>query len=380
MYHHLPVRPRIPPYFDQIPMENNAYQLRAGDDTIYILRGRTVSELLPHLLPYLDGSFTLSQLIEKCKEVATEDEILTILECLNNGGLLKDASTEPPSMFSREELSYYGPQILFFSHFTAEPHACQARLKNSKVAILGLGAIGVTVLMSLAKAGVGYITGVADRQLSPPFPNHNYTATDVRESTDGVLASVLGNINPSIAFRQLNDGLQSKDSILQIVKGQDVIVVAMDEPRMAIFDWVNQICLDENIPWLVCSSLNSIEGTVGPFIVPRETCCYECYRLRLKSNLDAYDEYVAFEKYVREHEGRTASYGYLSQFPAILGEFVALEVVKHLTLLVPPETYGSLFSINFMTLQARSHEVLKLPRCPVCGPAKDQPPKSYWMG
>jgi bacteriocin biosynthesis cyclodehydratase domain-containing protein len=361
----LPIKPKIHAFFDVIFMEDHSCQLRAGDDRILILRGRTVAEVLPHLFPHLDGTYTLSELVRACKGLATEEELIAILERLNAEDIIEDAALSPPSTLTSQEQAYYASQLLFFSHFTGDKYAYQAKLTGSQVAVIGLGAIGTAVLIALARSGVGHIVGVDE------------AAESGMRAPSGV-ASVMDATNPNIHFTWIETRLDSAGDIAAAVAGKDVVAVALDKPRAGVHESINQVCLEKRIPWITCGSLRSMAGTVGPFFVPYETCCYACYDLRVKSNCDAYHEYMAYEKYLEEEKTRPNQYGYLPGFATVTGDLMALEIIKHLTQFIVPDTYGALFYINFLTLQTEIHEVLKLPRCPSCGAAARTPPRAAW--
>lgn len=148
----LPAKPKIRSYFDIIFEGDRRCQLRAGDDTILVLRGNAVPELLPQLFRCLDGTYTLSDLIEVCRDLATEEDLVTVLTQLNEEGILEDAAVGPPPTLTAEELDYYAPQLLFFSHFAGNKYEYQAKLKDSRLAIIGLESLGATILSSLASS------------------------------------------------------------------------------------------------------------------------------------------------------------------------------------------------------------------------------------
>jgi bacteriocin biosynthesis cyclodehydratase domain-containing protein len=374
----LPTKPKIHSFFDVIFMEDHACQLRAGDDRILILRGRTVSEVFPHLLPHLDGTRTLSDLVHACKDIATEDELIAILERLNEEGIIEDAALAPPSTLTSREQTYYASQLLFFSHFTEDRYAYQAKLHDSHVIVIGLGTIGTAVLIALARSGVGHITGVENNISSCLTTAGSATDADISGLMPTALASVLEAKNPGVHFKSINTTLYSVEDITGIATAKDVVVLALDKPRAGVHELVNQVCLKERIPWMTCGSLRSMATIVGPFFVPYETCCYTCYDRRMKSNLEAYHEYMAYEKYLQENEGSLSDYGYLPGFATVTGDLMAVEIIKHLTQCVVPETYGAALCFNFLTLQTELHEALKLPRCPSCGPAAHTPPRAVW--
>lgn len=373
----LPAKPKIRPYFDIIFVDDRRCQLRAGDDTILVLGGNAVSELLPQLFRCLDGSFTVSGLVEACKDRATEEDLMMVLTQLNEEGILEDAGVGPPSTITAEELDYYASQLLFFSHFAGNKYEYQAKLKDSRVAIIGLESLGTTVLSSLARLGIGHIVGIDNRGGYSVVNTHGPSSEAVGPR-NSLLSALVSGTNPSVHFTAIATELQSEVDVMHAVRDVDIVVVADDRPQPLMYQRINRVCLAQNIPWIIAGSLNSIEGIVGPLFVPHETCCYNCYERRIKSNLAAYEESIAFEDYLKKEQRRPADYGHLAPFAAMIGNLVALEIIKHLTQFASPETYGSLFSINFLTLRTELHDVLKLPRCSECGPSAHIPPRALW--
>jgi bacteriocin biosynthesis cyclodehydratase domain-containing protein len=370
-------KPKIRSFFDVIFMEDHSYQLRAGDDLLLILRGRTVSEVFPCLFPLLDGTCGLPELVRACKDVATQDEVIAILERLNDEGIIEDAAPQPTSTLSPQERLYFASQLLFFSHFNDDINAYQTKLRGSHVAVIGLGAIGTAVTMALAKSGVGHITGADNPIFSCLTTSGAPIGTDIGESRPA-LTSVVEAQHPNVHFTWLDNTLQSIEDITSIAAEKDVLVMALDAPRAGLHELVNHVCLEKRIPWITSGSLRSMAGTVGPFFVPYETCCYTCYDRRMKSNLEAYQAYLAYEKYLEQDGKHPATYGHLPSFAAIIGDLIAVETIKHLTQFFVPTTYGAAFSLNFLTLETELHEVWKLPRCPSCGPAVRTPPRAVW--
>jgi len=370
-------KPKIRSFFDVIFMEDHSYQLRAGDDLLLILRGRTVAEVFPWLLPLLDGTRGLPELVSACKDVATEDEVIAILERLSDEGIIEDAALQPTSTLNPQEQGYFSSQLLFFSHFTDDISAYQTKLRGSRVAVIGLGAIGTAVTMALAKSGVGHITGAAHHSCSCLTTSAPQLGTDIGEPHPA-LTSVVEARHPNVRFTWIDNPLQSVEDITSIATEKDVLVVASDAPCPGLHELVNHVCLKKRIPWITSGSLRSMAGTVGPFFVPYETCCYTCYDRRMKSNLEAYQAYLAYEKYLAKKEKHPATYGYLPSFAAIIGDLIAVEIIKHLTQFFVPKTYGAAFSLNFLTFETEFHEVWKLPRCPTCGPAARTPPRAVW--
>src|SRR6476469_1103762 len=95
--------------------------------------------------------------------------------------------------------------------------------------------------------------------------------------------------------------------------------------------------------------------------------CLLCASLRAKSNLSRYEEYVLYEDAMRRRPGEKPI-GHLPHFPAILAGMAATEVFKVITNTYPAATYGRVVVMDLLMSESQSHDVLRVPRCPACGP------------
>ena len=59
-------------------------------------------------------------------------------------------------------------------------------------------------------------------------------------------------------------------------------------------DW-NRFCVEESVQFMPVV-LDKFVGTIGPLVIPGETACYECFRLRENANMDAPEIERAAEK------------------------------------------------------------------------------------
>lgn len=99
----------------------------------------------------------------------------------------------------------------------------------------------------------------------------------------------------------------------------------------------------------------------------------------MKANLEHYEEFIAFEDYL-DQQGDCSGhfYGSLVPLPGLVGLLTALEATKMITRFARPTLYGKLYEVDFLTLRAELHEVLKLPRCPACGVTRRTPLINPW--
>lgn len=373
----LPIRPRIPSYFHIVPMDNGRIQFRTVGKTI-VMRGKVVTDLISQLIEQLDGNHTIPEITAHLNDFG-EQTILAALQRLQDKGLLEDAALVPPANLSEEELRRYGHQLTLFSRFKPNKYEVQSTLKSSQVIIFGLGGIGSWVLYSLSSAGVGRIRGVDAEIVRAKDMGSFYLEKDIGRPRSRVAARQVRKINRRVEFEGLAVEPQGVKDVEDLIEGYNLVIACEDTPSVTIYRWLNEACLGKETPW-ISGSLEGYIGRVGPAIVPRQTACYECYQLRLKSTLDAYDEFMAFERYLQEEHSESVSYGGLSSFGGVVGNYLALEALKMLTNFTSPVLYNKILMLDFLTLEASLHDVLKLPRCPACSSALNMPMVKAWEG
>jgi bacteriocin biosynthesis cyclodehydratase domain-containing protein len=106
---------------------------------------------------------------------------------------------------------------------------------------------------------------------------------------------------------------------------------------------------------------------IGPLTVPRESACFECYHHRLRSHAEFRREFDA-RILGYDRPGDTGSPPLLAaQAGAVLAAAAAMGfIVEHVSLGRPNQIVEQDLLANRIT----THTLMKLPRCPVCGPAK----------
>lgn len=107
----------------------------------------------------------------------------------------------------------------------------QERLCNSKVFILGCGALGSVVAAYLAGAGIGHIT-IADFDtidISNLQRQIFYKTTQTGESKAQSLASHLRQLNPNINIQVIEKFIRPSD-LEELLPGHDIMIDASDNP------------------------------------------------------------------------------------------------------------------------------------------------------
>ncbi|WP_089741401.1 MoeB/ThiF family adenylyltransferase [Gracilibacillus ureilyticus] len=165
----------------------------------------------------------------------------------------------------------YHRQILF------EPigNKGQARVENSHVLIIGVGALGSSSAEMLARAGVGKLT-LIDRdyvEASNLQRQQLFTENDVKQKTPKAIAAKqrLREVNSSIIIEPLIKDAGAEE-LEEIVPQVDLIIDATDNFDTRLI--INDIAQKHKKPWIYggCVASYGVTFTVIPGVTP----CFHC--------------------------------------------------------------------------------------------------------
>ncbi len=193
--------------------------------SVVVLEGRAVRLLLPALLPLLDGTRTIDEVVVRLGEPA-RPAVELALGLLDSNGVL----AEGPAL----ELGAPASASWLAAHYGLAPAVAVGRLRGASVGVIGDSWAGEAIARILHSAGVG---------------------TVVRGGWDGVDAVDLTVVAPS----------------------------AIESPRLT--GW-NALALESGRCWLGVRPFDGLIATVGPLVVPGESACYECLLHRLAAHLE----------------------------------------------------------------------------------------------
>lgn len=153
--------------------------------------------------------------------------------------------------------------------------AGQARLRQTKVAIVGCGALGSAAGEILARAGVGQIT-LIDRDLVELTNLQRqvlYTEADVGQQLPKAEAMRrhLTEINSSISVTAITADLNYRNA-RELLAGADLLLDGTDNYLARLL--LNDVALELLIPWIYGGALGTT-GMVMP-IIPGRTPCFRC--------------------------------------------------------------------------------------------------------
>lgn len=226
----------------------------------------------------------------------------------------------------------------------------QEKLRNSKVVVIGMGALGTVIANNLCRAGVGYLR-LVDRdyvEISNLQRQAIYSEQDVADNLPKAVAAVqyLQKVNSEIKLEAVVSDV-NPGNIEQLIDGMDLVLDGTDNLETRFL--INDACDKHHLPWIYGGAIKS--GGMSMNILPGEgTPCLRCI----------YPELPAPGSYAT-----CSSVGVLSMITGIIGCLESTEALK--ILVGSPKVRKNLFMMDIWDNTAQYVEINKFSECPTCG-------------
>ena len=361
----LPGRPRIKFIYDALYLDGRIRVCSAFASAFEI---EDETGRYTQLMKLLDGTRTVDGLAEALAGQFEPGEVAEAVATLHEHGFLEDADEAPPPDLTARDIERYAPNLNFFS-FMAAPgesrYAPQARLKQTRVTVFGMGGIGSNLCMALAELGVGYVRAIDFDHVELSNLNRQvlYSTSAIGLPKAEVAAQRMKEFNPDIEFVAEQRRLTSLADVMNVIEDSDpdFLFGLADKPQGHMDWWVNEACVRSGIPY-AAASVSSPIGTAYA-VLPGKGPCFQC---RSDSEL-ATDPRLAEElEYIRAHD-LNGKNGALGPACMMLAYFLSYELLRYRLGLCPMLTESKLLEINFVTFAQQWHEFTRRPDCPVCG-------------
>jgi molybdopterin-synthase adenylyltransferase len=380
-------RLRIPHRFTVVPTGPAEFRMHS---LTYSLALRDSEDgVLARLIPLLNGERAVNDIVSELQGFSA-DSVRQTLDYLLEVGALEWVEEVDIAALSSAEVERLRSQIAFLSHFVAPvdvplsnswaatPRTAleyQARIKEAHVVVVGLGRIGSQLVRSLALCGVGKVTGVDSQPVNDADVHSDawFTSDDRGVSRSEATGQLLRTTIPDVEYVAASEPTGA-DGLQGLLMSSELAVLCPDDFNPSEYEAFNHAALAAKTPW-TSARLSGFEFNIGPTVIPFETCCFKCFDLRQKSNLQDLDEYLIVENFLSHHRLN-------AEVPAFTpgANLLALEVLKAITWFMAPATCDHLYSLDLLTMVSRLHPVLKIPRCPACGRgAQPRPTVHAWQ-
>ncbi|NEU57123.1 TOMM precursor leader peptide-binding protein [Halorussus sp. MSC15.2] len=321
--------PKIDASLVPVRLSPDDVHFRSGpwSGTVFDLSDDDREGTLADLVAMLDGTNTVDEILDAFGDDA--DEVAEVLYLLQD----EDVIYAGEGAIGREGVRGY---LSATDQYSGDE---LAHLDAATVALVGSGRTATYLARDAVEMGVG---DVRFRSLhGSSIPEDLADAPEVSTLESG----------------ELRDALAAAD----------YAVYAADRPDPDATDRLNRLAHETETP-LLLGQVAGMDGVVGPTILPGETACYECFRQRRYANVDAPEGYRAYEEVVADAPGAPGPN--LPGFGRIVAGCLGLELVNQLVSGVG-FTVGRVVHYDFSNLSVGADDVLRMPRCPVCGKSSD---------
>jgi bacteriocin biosynthesis cyclodehydratase domain-containing protein len=299
----LPSRPALKPWYRVLERQDKLL-LQYGE-TLVSFEGRAATRLLPALLPLLDGTRSLDEIVEIIGP-AVRQAVERALGLLQEHGVLTEPALEAVTESERRSAEFLA---------ATDPHGrttaeLLATIRTARVVVAGAGSLAADVASSLRRSGIGV------ERLVLPAESAEFSGFQL------ALAVPSGEELPSLSA------------------------------------W-NEAALRAALPWLQVLPFDGLFGAVGPLYVPGETACYECFRIRRASNVDYGREFLALQ----DVPAALPAAASVEQTVAGLAATFALRWLAFRDQFLP----GTWHALELGVRPALGvHVLYRVPRCPTC--------------
>lgn len=225
-------------------------------------------------------------------------------------------------------------QRAFYTNFGPVGRTAPGALADAHAVIHGSGVVTRQLVGALLELGLGRVTAVED--------------PDLRGT-------------PGEWLR--DDRLEVLEAAPNELSGVDLLVAADDHGREESLVAVGRRALAAELPFLPVW-LADMVGYVGPLTQRYETACLRCYLLRVDSNAKS----LEVRRALRANDAHGDAAGFLPPMAAVVAQIAAIQIALQLTGLRLADAVGHSIEISLVSFRSTVRRVLKVPRCPDCGP------------
>jgi bacteriocin biosynthesis cyclodehydratase domain-containing protein len=354
----------LAPGIDVVPLNDHQLLLRSDTRAIRI-EGSFARVLMERVLPLLDGQHSFDEVAAHLPDLPA-DELCQRLDALVQAQVLYQ--TDRARQIGTDDEQILAPLLTMLDNIGIAAPTANNLLRQARIMIVGLEAHGAHLAAILAKCGIGSLVLVDPYPCQPGnlslMPLIGPQAIGVPREQAVQAALHRQGVTTEIVIG--GDEALTHGRIATLAAGSCIVVGCFDKGFAATNHWINQVGLEQGIPTLY-AELRSHMGWIGPLVVPDETACYMCYRMRSIACEENLSAAIAFEEFLKRQQ-RPALHerGVLPMLPPYSASLLALEILKQVLNLNPLVLTNTIVEFNGLSFQSTAHPVLQKPDCPIC--------------
>jgi ribosomal protein S12 methylthiotransferase accessory factor len=355
---------------DVVPV-GPAKVLFRSDTASLALEGESAVVFAERILPLLDGRRGLAEVAATLPNLALT-ELRAHLDALVDARVL----VRSPSPRGIEAPDGGDGFLSLLENLGMPRESAAARLEALHVVVFGLEGAGAYAADALARAGAGRLTLVDPYACTAgdigvlPRADAAMEAAMVGRPRQDVVRDALSRTSPRSRIDIASSDPLEKESVLEMAHGASLLLATFDRAFSAASQWVNRASLESGVPALF-GQVQGHRWIAGPLVIPEETACYLCWRMRSIACHEDFASAMAYEEYLdSQRDPRGGSRPVMPSMHAHLGSVLATESLKMFLALGTLTLAGRIQEYDALAGTLTSHTVLFRPECPACAKKK----------
>jgi ribosomal protein S12 methylthiotransferase accessory factor len=339
-----------------------------SDLGVFQLQGDDVRMFLTQMIPLLDGSRDADGVMAALPGYSGTS-IKGFLTLLTQKGLVEPVPGPAPG-----ETAGGQAQERFFQTWGLPPGEGSARLRRARVLVAGLDPWGATAAVELAAAGVGALHLLDDRAVREDdlLGVRSWGPQHLGAPRREALREVLVTAAPHCAVT--TGPLSPVDQGDVAVEGGpwDLLITGLTADDLFLLQRLSRFAHQAGLRSLH-GHIDGLEAWIGPAVVPGETACWNCFRLRKLGNADFPSSAHEIDRSLRTAPAAPRERTFLAPMAPLAGHLLAMEALQLLAGFTPPRLPGRLRIVNLVTGESTLHGIVRMPWCELCGGAAARP-------
>lgn len=337
------------------------------------LHGKDASDFVANICPLLQGQYSQEELCSRLPEYS-DASIIAVLDLLKKHGLLEETGQRdafaPP----------WQPHERFLNAWQHPNKKATDAFADTHVLVIGLEPWSVAMVDELANAGIGHIHLLDNEQLSRDdvLCHRPLGWENIGKPRAEALQTQLLQQAPWCRITHERLALDENRK-LALAAAQDWSLIIVTLSKEALF-WLRKVSdyIEEGGYQALYGSLDGLESWIGPRVIPGETSCWNCLRLRRLGT--AHQPMIAheLEKAAIDSQQTSRARTLLSPMAVLVGQQLSMEVMKLLLNYTPSTLDGRVMVQNLVTGECEHHTVIPMPWCEVCGHHHAEPPPAVF--
>ncbi|WP_341946864.1 ThiF family adenylyltransferase [Microbacterium sp. LWH11-1.2] len=317
------------------------------------------------LLPLLDGTRGVEEIVREMRHAVahlSDDDVRQGIHYLDESGLIEDAAVYDDLPARLEANQTFFAAAAENSH--AAGNSAQRVLGDAHVVLLGLGGGGSASLPQLLAAGLRKLT-ILDYDIVEESNLNRQTlfrTGDIGRKKTEVAEQYCRGFAPDCDVEVVDLKITSAEEIVQVARGADALICAIDEPRFIAQRRANSAAVQLGIPLVVMLT----QHTSGRFfsVIPRRSGCLDCLHIFDELNTQGFlSQFRALMSPARD-----AATAAISPHIQRLTSFGVDEAIRLMTGYTEPLGVGKQIEVNYISGELRTiMEWQPEAGCPTCG-------------